>query len=432
MTEQTLLATDRAYDTSLTLLRELLGEYPARDFDVRFWNGMVWEAEPDQPRRFTLVLRHPGALRSMFLPPTELNLAEAYIYDDFDIEGDISAVFPLADHFMSIRRSFTEKLHFGKLLHSLPTSPHNQPGRRAAVLDGRLHSPQRDFSAVTYHYNTSNQFFRLFLDEQMVYSCAYFETLHDNLDTAQTRKLNYVCRKLRLRPGERLLDIGCGWGGLIIHAAKKYHTKCVGITLSKPQAELARERIRQAGLEDRCRVEVCDYRDIDAPSSFDKLASIGMFEHVGEKLLPAYFEQAWRLLRPGGVFLNHGIARSATEPVPEEPTFSDRYVFPDGELLPLYTTLRAAEECGFEIRDVESLREHYAVTLRNWVRRLEAHHTEAVAATDETTYRVWRLYMSGSAYRFWRGKLNVYQSLMVKSVDGVSNFPLTRNDWYVQ
>ncbi|MBX2991809.1 MAG: class I SAM-dependent methyltransferase [Bacteroidetes bacterium] len=432
MTEQTLLATGRAYDTSLTLLHELLGEYPARDFDVRFWNGMVWEAEPDQPRRFTLVLQHPGALRSMFLPPTELSLAEAYIYNDFDIEGDISAVFPLADHFMSIRRSFAEKLHFGKLLHSLPSSPRGQPGRRAAVLDGRLHSPQRDFDAVTYHYNTSNQFFRLFLDAQMVYSCAYFETLHDNLDTAQTRKLDYVCRKLRLRPGERLLDIGCGWGGLIIHAAKKYRAKCVGITLSRLQAEFARERIRQAGLEDRCRVEMCDYRDIDAPSSFDKLASIGMLEHVGEKLLPTYFEQAWRLLRPGGVFLNHGIARNATEPLPEEPTFSDRYVFPDGELVPLHTTLHAAEKSGFEVRDVESLREHYAVTLRNWVRRLEAHCTEAVAATDETTYRVWRLYMSGSAYWFWRGKLNVYQSLLVKSVDGVSNFPLTRNDWYVQ
>lgn len=183
-------------------------------------------------------------------------------------------------------------------------------------------------------------------------------------------------------------------------------------------------------MRDRCEVQLRHYRELDDPSGFDKIVSVGMFEHVGETMLPEYFRQAWRLLRPRGVFLNHGIARSALEQPHNEPTFSDRYVFPDGELLPLRVTLKTAEESGFEVRDVESLREHYVLTLRHWVRRLEAHHQQAAAATDETTYRIWRLFMSGSAYRFAKGVLNLYQTLLVKHLDGESSLPLTRCDWY--
>jgi len=429
MMERTLRTTERSVETSLSLLQEVLAGYVGRDFSVRFWDGRVWEAEAGQPTRFTLALQHPGALRKMFLPPTELALAEAYIYNDFDIEGDICAAFPLADYLRGAGLTFAKKVHIAKQLHSLPLHRgHN--GRAGLTLKGRMHSRERDRRAVTYHYNTSNDFFKLFLDTRMVYSCAYFDTLHDDLDCAQERKLDYICRKLRLQRGETLLDIGCGWGGLVMHAAKQYGVNAFGITLSEPQAEWANERIRQEGVADRCRVNVMDYRELDAASNFDKLVSVGMFEHVGEKLLPEYFDQAWRLLKPGGVFLNHGIARTETEPVQSGPTFVDRYVFPDGELVPLHTTLRAAERSGFEVRDVESLREHYAMTLRHWVRRLEAHHDAAVTATDETTYRIWRLFMSGSAYRFWRGKLNLYQVVLVKSLDGVSNFPLTRKDWY--
>jgi cyclopropane-fatty-acyl-phospholipid synthase len=431
MATETFHAIDEPVETSLSILRELLSGYPSRDFAVRLWEGTTWGAEPGQPTRFTLVLQHPGALRKMFLPPTELSLAEAYIYDDFDIKGDICAIYPLADYFKDIHWSLAEKRHFGKQLHSLPTNDRTRCGRQGAQMIGALHSRERDHYAVTYHYSTSNQFFKLFLDERMVYSCAYFESLHEKLDAAQLRKLDHICRKLRLRCGERLLDIGCGWGGLVIHAVKKYGVRALGITLSEPQAELAKQRIHQAGIADMCRVEVRDYRELDEPASFDKVASVGMFEHVGDKLLPEYFNQAWRLLRPGGVFLNHGIARNANYPASSETTFSDRYVFPDGELLPLHTTLRVAEKSGFEVRDVESLREHYAMTLRHWVRRLEAQHDEAVKATDETTYRVWRLFMSGSAYKFWRGRLNVYQTLLVKSDDGANDLPLTRKDWYV-
>ncbi|MGH8631336.1 MAG: class I SAM-dependent methyltransferase [Burkholderiales bacterium] len=366
----------------------------------------------------------------MFWPPSELALGEAYIYDDFDIEGDIHSAFELADYLIDRRWSLADRLRYAGQLLSLPSNGRPRSGRPAAQLRGGHHSIERDRQAVTYHYDTSNDFFALWLDERMVYSCAYFATADDDLDAAQERKLDTICRKLRLRRGERLLDIGCGWGGLLIHAARHYGVEALGITLSRPQAELANERIRQAGLADRCRAEVRDYREIDEPGAYDKLVSVGMFEHVGESRLPEYFRQAWRLLRPGGVFLNHGIACRATEPARRGPSFSERYVFPDSALAPINTTLRAAELSGFEVRDVESLREHYALTLRRWVRRLEAHHDEARRATDEVTYRVWRLFMSASVYAFQIGRHNVYQALLAKPDRGNSGLPLTRADWY--
>jgi cyclopropane-fatty-acyl-phospholipid synthase len=263
----------------------------------------------------------------------------------------------------------------------------------------------------------------------MVYSCAYFAKPEEDLDTAQVRKLDYICRKLRLRPGERLLDIGCGWGGLIMHAAAQYGVEAVGITLSVPQAELARKRLHESELNNRCRVEVCDYRDLETNQQYDKIVSVGMFEHVGEELLPEYFRRACRLLRPGGVFLNHGIAYSANYRR-RGPSFTDRYVFPDGELLPISTSLRAAELSGFEVRDVESLREHYALTLHHWVRRLEARAEEARCITNDATYRIWRLYMAGAAHGFRTGRLNLYQTLLARPRHGDSGLPLTREDWY--
>jgi cyclopropane-fatty-acyl-phospholipid synthase len=240
---------------------------------------------------------------------------------------------------------------------------------------------------------------------------------------------------LRLRPGDRLLDIGCGWGGLVIHAAQHYGAKACGITLSQQQAELAQERIRQAGLAEHCKVEVRDYRDMTRANSddklFDKIVSVGMFEHVGEALLTTYFKQAWSLLRPGGVFLNHGIASNALAGLERGPTFVTKYVFPDGELVPISTTVRAAEMSGFEVRDIESLREHYTLTLRHWVRQLEAHADEARNLADDVTYRIWRLYMAGSAYRFRVGQINIYQVLLVKPDQGKSGLPLSRSDWYM-
>lgn len=424
---------DRAIRISLSFLEDVLGDYHPRDFAVRLWDDSVLEAEPGQPVSFTLDLKHAGALRSMFWPPGELSLAEAYVHEDFDVEGQIEAVFPLADHLLARRRTIAERLrHSGRLLRlpGLHRGDRPQVGREGARLRGTRHSKARDRRAVTYHYDVPGEFYALWLDERMVYSCAYFATSEEDLDAAQERKLDYLCRKLRLKRGERVLDIGCGWGGLLIHAARRYGVSALGITLSEPQAELANERIERAGLENRCRVEVRDYREIEDPEGYDKLLSVGMFEHVGEAFLPQYFRRAHRLLRPGGVFLNHGIARNATVPARRGPSFISRYVFPDGELVPIVATLEAAEAGGFEVRDVESLREHYALTLRHWVRRLEARADEARLITDESTYRVWRLYMAGSAHGFETGRLNVYQTLLSKPDQGKSGLPLSRADWY--
>lgn len=415
---------------TLRLLDELITGSGTERIGVRLWDGTCWPDEAVRPA--TIVLKHPGALRAMLLPGTELGLAEAYLYDDFDVAGNLESVFDLADAIVQATSGWRKKLRAGRDLLRLPATVENRQTRRGpARLNGQPHSIERDRQAVRFHYDVSNDFYALWLDSRMVYSCAYFAAEGEELDTAQARKLDYICRKLRLRPGQRLLDIGCGWGGLVIHAAQHYGVDGTGITLSQPQADLANQRIAAAGLGDRCRVLVKDYREVEDPAGFDALVSVGMFEHVGAALLPPYFAQAWRLLRPGGVFLNHGIACLATAKPQHGPNFSDVYVFPDGELVPINITLHAAEGSGFEVRDVESLREHYALTLRHWVRRLEAHHGDALKYVDEPTYRVWRLFMSGSAHGFSHGRLNVYQALLVKSGDdGRSGLPLTRADWY--
>ncbi len=414
----------------LSFLQSLIGEVRPRDFAIRLWDGTTWDADCPGTERFTLVIRHPGALRRMFFPPNQLNLGEAYIYEDFDIEGDIIAAFTLGDFLCHLHWGLLDKVRYGKYLLDFPPAPHPHAEDREAHLRGVRHSRRRDRLAVTYHYNVSNDFYRLWLDERMVYSCAYFAFPEEGLDDAQERKLDYICRKLRLREGERLLDIGCGWGGLVRHAAKHYSVEALGITLSEPQAKLADERISQAGLTGRCRVEVCDYRDLEGEGCYDKIVSVGMFEHVGKARLAEYFGRAFRLLRPGGAFLNHGIASSPSWPEPAGPSFVEHYVFPDGQLLPVSETLHAAEGSGFEVRDLESLREHYALTLGNWVRRLERMHEEARRLTDETTYRTWRLYMAGSAHGFRTGRLNLYQALLVKPANGKSGLPLSRADWY--
>ena len=421
---------DRISQKCLLFLQDLLGGLHPRDFAVRLWDGSTLEEEPGEPRRFTMVLKHPGALRALFRSPSELSLGEAYLYDDFDIEGDIESAFALADHLVHLQPGVGEYLRFARLLLALPSLDRTHAVRPSERLRGLRHSRSRDRLAVTYHYDVSNAFYSLWLDDRMVYSCAYFASPGEDLDVAQERKLDYICRKLRLRSGERLLDIGCGWGGLVLHAALRYDVEALGITLSQPQATLANERIRRAGAADRCRVEVRDYRDVDGPGAFDKLVSVGMFEHVGESRLSEYFGRAFRLLRPGGAFLNHGISCNPAFPPVPGPSFADHYVFPDGELVPLGVTLRAAEANGFEVRDVESLREHYVLTLRHWVRRLEARREEACRAAGEMPYRLWRLYMAGAAHKFRMGRNYVYQVLLAKPDRGASGLPLTRADWY--
>jgi cyclopropane-fatty-acyl-phospholipid synthase len=414
-------------EDGIAFLNDLFAYYPKRDFQIRFWEGSTWGGRENP--RFTLVLRHPGALRKLFHEPSELSLGEAYVYDDFDIEGDVEAAMELCDALVRSGFDVARRLHLAALRRKLPNCDHRWVSRHSIHLVGAPHSRHRDQQAIAYHYNLPTSFYSLFLDQRMVYSCAYFQRPNDDLDTAQEQKLDYICRKLRLRAGDRLLDVGCGWGALILHAAKHYGVHALGITLSSPQVEVARARMEQAGVTDKCRVEVCDYRELAGEQKFEKIVSVGMFEHVGEKLLPEYFAKAWRLLEPGGVFLNHGIAYSATYKRKGQ-SFVDRYVFPDSDLVPLNVSLRVAEMRGFEARDVESLREHYTLTLRHWVKRLETHCEQARRITNDVTYRIWRLYMAGSAWGFRTGRLNIYQILLAKPERGDSKLPLSRADWY--
>ncbi len=420
---------DHAVEISLQLLDTLTADYPRRDIAIRLWNGDTW-GNTGNPR-FTLVLKHAGTLRRLLLGASELSLGESYIYDDFDIEGNVEAAFNFGDYLVAHELELTEKLHLAGLLLRLPHGDHHHHDeqRVTPILHGKAHSKPRDREAVTYHYDLSNDFYQLWLDRRMVYSCAYFERGDEDINTAQAQKLDYICRKLRLRPGENLLDVGCGWGALVLYAAEHFGVRALGITLSESQAELAKQRIREAGLSQRCEVRLCDYRDLDGSSPFDKIVSVGMFEHVGESRLQEYFQHVWTLLRTGGVFLNHGIAASATYSR-KGPSFIDKYVFPDGGLVPLGTTIRVAEASGFEVRDVESLREHYARTLRKWLSRLEFRYEDATKIAGETVYRIWRIYMSGCAHAFAIGRVNIYQVLMSKPQNGATLLPLTRKDWY--
>ena len=415
---------------TLSILDRLVGRERAKNVSIRLWDGTLW---PDnRARTATVVLKFPGALRTIFASGQERGLGEGFLRDEFDIEGDIEAVLRLADELELNRLGLARKLSTAAQLLRLPRSKTYLTPRAPAQLKGERHSPQRDLQAVAYHYNASNEFYSLWLDPKMVYSCAYFASENDDLATAQAAKLDLICRKLRLQPGQKLLDLGCGWGALVIHAAQHYGVDATGITLSAPQVELAQQRIEAAGLSARCRVQLKDYRAIEPRGEYDALASIGMFEHVGSAKLAEYFERSLKHLKPRGVFLNHGIAYNATNQPPNAGNFIDTYVFPDGETVPINLTLQRAEEAGWEVRDVESLREHYALTLRHWVKNLEANRERALQCVDEATYRVWRLYMASSAYGFSTNRVTIFQTLLAKpDKRGQLNLPLRRDDWYL-
>jgi cyclopropane-fatty-acyl-phospholipid synthase len=386
----------------------------------RLWDGTRWPNAA--AREATISLRHPGALRAMFGAGTEKALAEAYLRDDFNIEGEIESAFELADVLQQRNEGLSSLRHLGKLWR-LPAA--RNPNRSPR------HSLESDREAVSFHYDVSNDFYQLWLDRAMLYSCAYFETPELDLDSAQQAKLRHICRKLRLRPGQRLLDIGCGWGGLAIFAARNFGVHVTGITLSRAQASLASARVRDAGLAGRVSIELKDYREFEAREPFDAIVSVGMSEHVGSGPLPGYFKRVYSLLKSGGVFLNHAIGEGIRPRARRGPSFIDEYVFPDSDIPPIRTVVNAAESAGWEVRDVENLREHYAQTLRHWVRRLERSHDEALGYVNEQTYRVWRLYMAGSAYGFAHGQLAIYQVLLAKlDATGNAHLPMTRRDWY--
>lgn len=404
------------------LLTELFRNYAGPTFAIRLWNGWRWVSLAGDKPVFTVVLETPSALLALATNPNEVTLGEAFIRREIDVEGDIFSVFSVAEYLVSRPSSLLQRVK-ELLLRSFAKSAR-------WLHHGPQHSRKRDRASISYHYDQPVEFFRPWLGSTLAYSCAYFRTINDSLELAQEQKLELICRKLRLQPRERFLDIGCGWGSLILNAAQKHNASAHGITLSRVQAEEVRRRIEDAGLGPRCRVELRDYRECEPLSaSFDKIASVGMFEHVGLKNLPNYFHTVHRLLRPGGTFLNHGIARSALSPVRSD-SFIDRYVFPDGKLVTLSEATTAAEASGFEVRDIENLREHYELTLRRWVEGLRKHEGELLNFVSETTYRIWLLYMAGSAAAFRRGDIAVYQVLFSRPEQGKCRLPLIREDWY--
>ncbi len=373
---------------------------------MRAWNGEVWG--PGDAAA-TIVLNHPGALRALLLPPNELTLGEAYIYDDVDIEGSILEVVRFVARLRSTQGRRLASLRLLRQLRKLPAenrrSIYTRPEKK-----GRLHSKKRDKASVTAHYDTGNDFFRQFLDPGMVYSSGVFLDPDEPLEKAQQRKLDLICGKLQLRPGQRLLDIGCGWGTLAIHAAQHYGVEVVGVTLSGPQVDLATAAADDAGVGDRVTFEVLDYRDVKG--RFDAIASVGMFEHVGKGQLARYFDKVRDMLEPGGTFLNHGIVIRDRRARRVRPDFIDTYVFPDSDLVTVDEVIGQAEDAGFELRDAESLRTSYALTLRHWVENLETNREAAVDTANETTYRIWRIYMAGAAVAFDAAAVSVYQLLL--------------------
>ena len=434
-------ASHRGADQVSDLLKRLF-----RGFDgglaLRLWNGTTLRlgkaGSGDLAPPFTLVCRTPGVVRSMVLGRDPLRLVDAFFRSEIDIEGDFFAALRLKDHLHSIHLSFHDRLRALLTALSVPSHKNTEPGPGSFLsrLYGRAvksHSRTENRAAISFHYDVSNEFYRLWLDEERVYSCGYFTNPDESLDQAQRNKLEHVCRKLRLRPGERLLDIGCGWGALVCWAARHHGVRAHGITLSRLQLEYAQQRIRSEGLQDQVTVELRDYRDLAGNGAYDKVSSIGMFEHVGLANLPTYLASVRRAVRPGGLFLNHGITHDEegwNKTVATQ--FINRYVFPDGELDCVSNIQLGMERAGFEIHDVEGLRPHYALTLRHWVQRLEANREAALREVDEPTFRVWRLYMAACALEFESGGTGIYQILASSRNGGEWSVPMSRGDLYAR
>ena len=396
---------EKAFERTIDALRQGTG-IPLR---VELWTGQKFDLSRDP--KVTIGIPEASALR-YFVSPDLSKLGEAFVEGHIRVEGAIGEVFSVAE---SIAR---------RIVGHSKTQPRPSNG----------HSPERDRRAIEYHYDVSDEFYSLFLDPRMVYSCAYFAEESDSLETAQLRKLDHILTKLRVQPGERLLDIGCGWGALVMRAAEKYGAIATGITLSKNQCETARRRIRDAGLADRCSVELLDYREVAGERVFDKIASVGMLEHVGLANLPEYFARIGSLLKDGGLSLSHGITTSDPDSHWLElgaGEFIDRYVFPDGELPHLSLVVQHMARAGLEVYDVESLRRHYARTCLAWSGNLERNRAHAAAIAGEKRCRIWQIYLAGCAFGFANGWINVYQVLAGRAdAARAPGMPMTRDYMY--
>ena len=410
------------------LFRDYLGS-----FVIQLWNDSKLLIGDDLSA-FTLKIKDASVLRDLILFRDPIRLAEAYFDGSIEVEGDFNAALGLRNYLESLKLPFRTKLHLAlKVLflnNNKSVNHHKSALPKTFVRDGG--APRHNGKeTIAFHYDISNDFYQLWLDERMLYSCAYFEHPQQSLEQAQCNKLDHICRKLRLQPGEQFLDIGCGWGALACWAAKHYGVQAHGITLSQSQYEYACNEVRNQHLQGQVSITLCDYRDLPMSIRYDKISSIGMFEHVGLKKLPTYFSIVNHLLKPNGLFLNHGITTAESgwgHCVSSR--FINRHVFPDGELETVSAIQALMENENFEIVDVEGLRPHYALTLRHWVNRLEQNYEAAVTLVGERNYRIWRLYMTGCALQFEQGQTGIYQILAVRKNNSFPPLPLTRRDLY--
>jgi cyclopropane-fatty-acyl-phospholipid synthase len=380
---------------------------PAR---LVLWDGQQHDFGSFAAPQVTLKVNHASAL-PLLLEPSLDNLGEAYVKGKIDIEGKLSDIISIG--------------------YSLAKNTITGASKLARVRRYFNHTKSSDKKAIQYHYDVSNAFYQLWLDENMVYSCAYFENGEEDLATAQLKKIDHILTKIQLQPGQRLLDIGCGWGALVLRAASKFGAKCVGVTLSQNQFDLATERVKAAGLGDRIEIRLQDYRDI--PGQFDRVTSVGMFEHVGRKNLPTYFSKVRELLAEDGIAMNHGITSTdydSGETALGGGEFIDRYVFPDGELPHISLALESLQRGGLEAVDIESLRRHYARTLNIWTENFEAHADEARKLVDDEKFRIWRLYLAGCAYAFEHDDVSIYQIVCRRAGRSAQTLPWSRRYMY--
>ena len=403
-----------------------------RNWRITFWDGSVAGAK-DAP--FGVLVRHRRALRRLLWEPSPLGLARGYVAGEVDVDGTLiraldagAALAPTVQQSLRGRRRHLARSMLGATLRTGALGLRPRPPAIEARLAGHRHSRDRDAAAISHHYDLGNDFYRLLLGDSMMYSCAFWEHESMDLTGAQLAKCALVADKLGLRPGMRVLDVGCGWGTFVIHAAREYGVHAVGITISDEQVGLARRRAEDAGVADRVEIRRQDYREI-ADGPYDAIASIGMVEHVGAQNLPEYARRLAALIAPGGRIVNHAIGRPRAQ---QDPTsaFIDRYIFPDGELVPVSLMLRVFEDAGLEIRDVEALRDHYGPTLRAWVDNLTAGWERACALIGDERARAWLLYLSGSALAFEHAQLGANQLVAIKpDVRGRSGMPRSRTEW---